>query len=50
MPTSRQEKDLNVIHTLGVGNSIMETAERLYMLQDYCQTNAFKGKTSTGCE
>ena len=32
----------------GVCNSIIETAEHLYMLQDYCQTNAFKAKQALG--
>ena len=32
-------------------NSIIETAERLYMLQDYCQTNAFnQNQACTGHE
>ena len=36
---------------LGVCNSSIETAERLYMLQDYCQTNAFsQNQACTGCE
>ena len=32
----------------GVCYSIIETAEHLYMLQDYCQTNAFKAKQALG--
>ena len=35
----------------GLCISIIETAERLYMLQDYCQTNAFsQNQACTGCE
>ena len=32
----------------GVCNSSMETVEYLYMLQGYCQTNAFKVKQALG--
>ena len=31
-----------------VCNSSMETAEHLYMLQDYCQTNTFRAKQALG--
>ena len=35
----------------GICNSSIETAERLYMLQDYCQTNAFnRSQACTGRE
>ena len=35
----------------GLCISIIETAERLYMLQDYCQTNAFsQNQACTGRE
>ena len=41
MPTSLTGEILKCDPYNGVCNSSMETAECLYMLQDYCQTNAF---------
>ena len=36
---------------IGVCNSSIERAEHLYMIQDYCQTNAFnRSQASTGHE
>ena len=36
---------------IGVCNSIIKTAERLYMLQDYCQANVFnQNQACTGHE
>ena len=37
MSTKRQERYLNVIHIIRYGINTLQTAERLYMLQDYCR-------------